>query len=133
MIFDLIRASAIGMLLIFPVEFHLPLLFFIAYILGLTSNFFSVGLNSQLASFVGQEHLGKVNVWIALSVFYRDGDRQFDCWRCHCFMGSCFSLFTECRDLLDLWFAHWHDFSVKTSEHNRAFKTGFSKRICPIY
>lgn len=61
-ILDIGRALAL-LLLLLPVQYHLVLLPFIGLFLGLCSSLFSIGLNSQLETFVGKERLGQVNSW----------------------------------------------------------------------
>jgi len=61
---DVLRASAILLLLLLPEESHITMLPVIGFLLGLASSWFAIGINSQLASFVGIENLGKVNSWI---------------------------------------------------------------------
>ncbi|HEX5752035.1 MAG TPA: MFS transporter [Archangium sp.] len=63
-VLDVIRAGAIGLLLLLPSELHVPVLPFIALALGLCNALFSIGLNSQLPGLVRQELLMRVNAWL---------------------------------------------------------------------
>lgn len=61
---DLIRASCLSLLLITYSDVHLTIIPFLGFILGVANSLFSIGLNSQLASFIGPHNLGKTNSWI---------------------------------------------------------------------
>ncbi|MGB0941755.1 MAG: MFS transporter [Marinomonas sp.] len=61
---DLIRATCLSLLLITHMDNHLTIIPFIGFILGMSNSLFSIGLNSQLASFVGTQNLGNTNSWI---------------------------------------------------------------------
>lgn len=61
---DLIRATCLSLLLITHTDSHLTIIPLIGFILGMSNSLFSIGLNSQLASFVGPQNLGNTNSWI---------------------------------------------------------------------
>lgn len=61
---DLIRASFLSLLLITYSDNHLAIIPLLGFILGMANSLFSIGLNSQLASFVGTQNLGNTNSWI---------------------------------------------------------------------
>lgn len=62
--FDLLRAGALGLLLILPVTQQALLLPVIAFGLGFGNSMFAIGLNSQLPNLIDREHLLKTNAWI---------------------------------------------------------------------
>jgi MFS family permease len=62
--FDLLRAGALGLLLVLPVAQQALLLPLIAFCLGVGNSMFAIGLNSQLPNLIEREQLLKTNAWI---------------------------------------------------------------------
>ncbi|MDI3366502.1 MFS transporter [Pantoea sp. V108_6] len=63
-IFDVLRAALLVLLLILPVNTHIYLLPAIAFGIGLGNSMFSIGLNSQLPSWVMASHRVSTNAWL---------------------------------------------------------------------
>ena len=61
---DLVRAMCLMFIILLSSELHLLIIPFLGFVLGLCNSLFSIGLNSQLAHFVGKDHLGETNAWI---------------------------------------------------------------------
>ncbi|MGU9854385.1 MFS transporter [Pseudomonas koreensis] len=63
-VFDLLRATLLGLLLILPVSQQALLLPVIAFGLGFGNSMFAIGLNSQLPRLIAPAQLLKTNAWI---------------------------------------------------------------------
>lgn len=63
-IFDVLRAALLVLLLILPVNTQIYLLPAIAFGIGLGNSMFSIGLNSQLPSWVMASHRVSTNAWL---------------------------------------------------------------------
>lgn len=61
---DFTRAACLSPLLLITPDLHLIIIPFIGFILGMSNSLFSIGLNSQLAHFVGKHNLANTNSWI---------------------------------------------------------------------